>query len=50
MSGKHMVIIFLAVLVGSLASAAAIRYVAPVGQLVLTAPTRDTDSGQAYGG
>jgi cobalt-zinc-cadmium efflux system membrane fusion protein len=39
MSGKQMVIVFLAVLVGSLASATAIRYVAPVGQLVLTAPT-----------
>jgi cobalt-zinc-cadmium efflux system membrane fusion protein len=32
-------IVFLAVLVGSLASAAVIRYVEPVGQLVLTVPT-----------
>lgn len=39
MSIKQIVIVFIAVVIGGLASAAAIRYVEPVGQLVLTAPT-----------
>ena len=39
MSAKQVMIVFVAVLIGSLASAAAIRYVEPVGQWVLTTPT-----------
>jgi membrane fusion protein, heavy metal efflux system len=39
MSVKPIVIVFVAVLVGSLISAAAIRYIEPVGQVVLTTPT-----------
>lgn len=39
MSGKSIVMIAVAALFGSLASAAVMRYVPPIGHMVMTAPT-----------